>query len=207
MDELGRRLHDLAGRAGPTEPPADLGHRVRRRRRLRTGVRGAGGVLAAGLLVVTAFGVGQLTAPDVPPAVEVPPASASATEGTSAPDGTATPTSTACAAADLLTGPPAVVPGETAAQRFSVTLSPQAPAGCTLAGFRLVGPDEAERARADLVGVDLAPGDRVDLVVSWDPAGTCGTAPVQVRADEVPVGSLALPVCGDVSVQGGRVRG
>lgn len=183
MDDLERRLHALADTTGPTDPPADLGRRVRRRRRARATVQSVGGIAVAGLAVAAAFGVGRLTAPDVPVADELVPSSA-------------------CAVSDLLTGPATVVQGEQAAQRFSVTLDRTSPVSCTLGEFLLVDTDGTERARAAFSDVDVDPGDRIDLTVRWDPTADCGTAPVEVRADGFAVGAIALPVCGDVSLDG-----
>jgi hypothetical protein len=181
MDELDRRLRDLADGVGPTHVPADLGRRIARRRRTRAAVVSAGG--AAGVVLAGAVGLGVWTGQEPP----TPPARTASV-------------ATACDPDALLTGPPQTVPDEPSAQVATLTLDRSAPVSCTVGTFRVVADDGTELVRATLSDVDLDPGATVDLRIGWDAAATCATRPSDLLADETVVASIAVPTCGDVTL-------
>lgn len=182
-DDLDRRLHALADGVGETHVPHDLRRRVVRRRRTRTAITSTGsvaGVLLAGLV---GFGVWNAQQPDP----DVPPAQTAGVP-------------TACSADALLGGTAQNDPDDAAAQDVAVTLDRGAPVSCTIATFRLVASDGTERVRARLADVTLDPGATVDLRLRWDASAGCSAQPVQVLADETVLASIAVPTCGDVTL-------
>jgi len=178
MDDLERRLRNLADDVGDTRVPADLRRRVTRRRRTRTALTSAGSI--AGVVLAGAVGVGLWNAQEE----LVPPARTVSAVSTCDPDA-------------LLTGP--VQAQGDGAQLATLTLDRDAPVSCTVGEFRVVADDGSELVRATLSDVDLDPGATADLRIGWSDA-TCATEPSRVLADETVVASIALPTCGDVTL-------
>lgn len=182
-DDLERRLRHLADGVGETHVPTGLGARVRRRRRTRGALAAGGGVAGALLVAAVAVGISTGTGPDP----DVPPAQTLAVPAV-------------CGTDDLLTGPAQSVPGDPAAQDFTLTLDRGSPTSCLVGGFRVSAADGTERARATLSDVTLDPGATVDLRVRWDASATCPTQPEELLADDTVVASVALPTCGDLTL-------
>ena len=181
-DDLERRLRHLADGVGETRVLADLGARVRRRRTRRV-IAVGGGVTGALLVASVAIGVSTsgLSDPDIRPAQ--------------------TPTTPAACRTEVLSKRPTQsVPGDPAAQDFSVVLVRGSPTSCTIGGFWVRADDGSERARATLSQVTLDPRAALTLRVRWGTSTPCGTQPQEVRVDAMAVASVALPTCGDLSI-------
>ena len=184
-DDLERRPRHLADGVGETRVLADLGARVRRRRTRRVIAVGGG---VTGALLVASVAIG---------AIEV------STNGLSDPGirPAQTPTTPAACRTEVLSkGPTQSVPGDPAAQDFSVVLVRGSPTSCTIGGFWVRADDGSERARATLSQVTLDPGAALTLRVRWDTSTPYGTQPQEVRVDAMAVASVALPTCGDLSI-------